>query len=237
VALIAVSGRRLHGALQQLEEWGVPRPDGLISSVGCEIHYARGRGTLLRDQVWLRHIDFRWQPDRVREVLDRLPGLSMQPGEEQGPYKVSYFVDPEKAPGERELRRRLRREDLQVSVLLSHEMFLDVVPIRASKGQALRYLALRWGLPLEHFLVAGAAGSDLDMLAGDTLAVVVSGADEQLRRLRGSPRVHFASGEFAAGVLEGIEHYRFLDPDVDPGQVAHEEDGNEPEEEAGAGAA
>ena len=219
VALIAVSGRRLRGALEQLEEWGVPRPDALITSVGCEIHYARGRGTLLRDQVWLRHIDFRWQPERVREVLGEVPGLSLQPGPDQGPFKTSYFVDEDKAPGERELRRLLRREGLQVSLQLSHDMFLDVVPIRASKGQALRYMALRWGLPLERFLVAGAAGSDLDMLAGDTLAVVVQGADRQLQRLKGSPRVHFAEAPFAGGVLEGLDHYRFLDPDVDPARI------------------
>jgi len=219
LALIAVSGRSLEGARAELRRWKAPAPDALVTSAGCEIHTSVAGGRLIRDELWSRHIDFQWNPDPIRAVLSGVPGLSLQDDAEQGRFKISYLVDPAVAPRERKIRRILRREGLRAGLLLSHGMFLDVVPIRASKGQALRWLAMRWGLPMERFLVAGAAGADLDMLAGDTLGVVVAGADRRLRRLEGSPRVYFADRACAAGVLEGIEHYRFLEAEVDPARL------------------
>ncbi len=219
LALIAVSGRSLEGARSELRRWNAPEPDAFVTSAGCEIHTSVAGGRLIRDELWSRHIDFQWNPLPIRAVLARVLGLSPQDEAEQGRFKISFLVDPRLAPREREIRRILRREGLRAGVLLSHGMFLDVVPIRASKGQALRWLAMRWGLPMERFLVAGAAGADLDMLAGDTLGVVVAGADRRLRRLEGSPRVSFAGRACAAGVLEGIEHYRFLEAEVDPARL------------------
>jgi sucrose-phosphate synthase len=36
---------------------------------------------------------------------------------------------------------------LQAKLVYSHQAYLDVLPMRASKGQAVRYLACKWGLP------------------------------------------------------------------------------------------
>ena len=73
----------------------------------------------------------------------------------------------------------------------------------------MRFLALRLGLPLQSFLVAGDSGNDLEMLVGDTMAVVVGNHKPELEELRGRDRVYFASAPFAGGILEGIEHYEF----------------------------
>ena len=43
--------------------------------------------------------------------------------------------------------------------MLSFGQFLDIVPSRASKGQALRYVSQRLDIPLEQILVAGGSGS------------------------------------------------------------------------------
>ena len=76
-------------------------------------------------------------------------------------------------PALRTLQAMLRAQRLSAKLIYSHESFLDVLPVRASKGQAVRYLAYKWGLPLGNFLVAGDSGNDEEMLLGDTLAVVV----------------------------------------------------------------
>ena len=105
-------------------------------------------------------------------------------------------------------------------MILTYGQFLDLLPIRASKGLAVRYLAYRWGLPLEQFLVAGDSGNDEDMLTGDALGVVVGNYSIELEKLRGKPRIYFAKAHYAKGILEGIAHFGFLNDIPNP----HDED-------------
>ena len=207
VSLGVATGRRLDSALRELRAWGVPPPDLMITAVGSEIHYGSRR---VEDLGWRQHIDYRWKPQGLREAMQALPGVRLQPKEEQRLHKISYYYDPERAPAVAEIVRHLRVHDLHANVIFSHGEFLDLLPIRASKGLALRYLALKWGLAPDRFLVAGDSGNDEEMLAGDTLAVVVGNHGAELEHLRGRPRIHFAAGHYARGILEGLEYYNFL---------------------------
>ena len=201
------TGRSLETALEVIHEFDLPQPDLLITSVGAEIHYGR---QMVRDQVWARHIDYRWDRARLRAALRGVPGLKLQSKAEQHPFKLSYFIDPARAPRGRELVRMLRKQDLHANVILSRNMFLDLLPVRASKGLALRYICGCWGIPPEHVLVAGGCGSDEEMLRGNTLGVVVANYSSEIERLRDNPRIYFARGSHAAGVIEGLRHYDFL---------------------------
>ncbi len=216
VALGVATGRRLDAALRLLKEWEVPVPDVLITSVGTEIYYGAQR---TEDKGWQHHIGHRWEPARLREAMRDIPGIKLQPKEEQRRHKISYFIDPERAPTIREIFRHLRRKDLHVNLVYSHQAYLDLLPMRASKGQALRYLAMKWGLAPERCLVAGDSGSDEEMLSGNTLGVVVGNYSPELERLRGKPRIHFATGRNAWGVIEGLRHYDFLGDIVIPEEV------------------
>jgi sucrose-phosphate synthase len=201
------TGRNLKSTLEMLEAWRFPMPDLLITSVGSEIYYGP---QVVIDTNWQRHIDYRWQPDAIRQAMRELPGLELQPPETQGPYKISYLIDPEKAPSIREIRRHLRRHKLHAREVYSHKMYLDLLPIRASKGDALRYCALKWGLPVQRFLVAGASGNDETMLAGNTLAVVSGNYSLELEKLREYPQIYFAKGSYAWGILEALDYYDFF---------------------------
>ncbi|MCP5415150.1 MAG: HAD hydrolase family protein, partial [Chromatiaceae bacterium] len=93
----------------------------------------------------------------------------------------------------------------------SFGQFLDIVPSRASKGQALRYVSQRLDIPLEHILAVGGSGADEDMMRGNTLAVVVANRHhEELSRLVDQDRIYFASRAHALGILEAIDHYDFF---------------------------
>ncbi len=201
------TGRHLSSALKVLNDNGVPTPDVLITSVGTEIHYGR---KLRPDTDWQRHIDYRWDRERLRQLLEGVPGLRLQPREHQRSHKLSYYIDPDKAPPIRELTRHLRNHSLSANLIYSHQAYLDLLPIRASKGQAVRYLGAKWGIAPQRMLVAGDSGNDTEMLRGDTLGVVVGNYSPELRHLRGEPQIYFASGHYARGVLEGLEHYAFL---------------------------
>jgi sucrose-phosphate synthase len=203
------TGRRLDSALAVMRRYGIPRPDVLITALGTEIYYAP---QLTHDYAWTRHIDHLWYPRRVREALADLPGIERQPNREQSRFKVSFYIDPEKAPSLEEIGSLLHQADLNVHLNLSFGQFLDVVPARASKGLALRYVADQWGIPLEHCLAAGGSGADEDMMRGNTLAVVVANRHhEELSQLTDVESIYFAEKPFAAGIMEAIEHYRFFD--------------------------
>jgi sucrose-phosphate synthase len=201
------TGRRLDSALRVMKKHGIPEPDVLITSGGTEIRYAPD---LNEDDAWTRHIEKNWTPNVVRRVLENVPGLLPQPRLEQSRFKISYYIDPLKAPPIELIRQALLREDQTVNVILSFGQFLDILPIRASKGLALRHVAGTLEIALERILVAGGSGADEDMMRGNTLAVVVGNRHrEELSQLSTLERTYFTSHAGAAGIVAAIEHYDF----------------------------
>jgi sucrose-phosphate synthase len=144
-------------------------------------------------------------------MLEKVPGLKPQPKIEQTPLKVSYYYDPEIAPPIEEIISQLRQQEITANVMLSFGQFLDIIPSRASKGQALRYISQRLEIPLEQILVAGGSGADEDMMRGNTLAVVVGNRHhEELTQLVDQERIYFAGQNHAQGILEAIDYYDFF---------------------------
>ena len=202
------TGRRIDSALVFMHRNGIPRPDVLISSLGTRIHYG---SNLDEDDYWSSHIDHNWNPRKIRGMLSDMPGMTMQPAIQQTPFKLSYYYDAEQAPGVDEIVTLLHKEELTANVSLAYGQFLDILPSRASKGQALRYVSQLLEFPLEQTLVVGGSGADEDMMRGNTLAVVVANRHhEELEGLVEQERIYFAKRPHAQGILEAIEHYDFF---------------------------
>jgi len=201
------SGRSLEDLKELLAGLNLPAPDVVISSAGTEIHYRR---ELVPDRSWEKHIRYQWQPGKVRGELAKVPGLFLQEERDQSFTKISYQIDPKIAPGLPEIRRILRSAGLRTKVILSHGIFLDVIPARAGPGLCIRHLSIKWGFPPERLLVAGDSGNDEEMLRGGTLGIVVGNYSDELRHLRNRPRIHFTEGCHAWGILEGIRYYDFF---------------------------
>lgn len=208
VSFCIVTGRRIDSAIALLRRNGLPFPDVLITSLGTQIHYG---AQLIADDAWTMHIDYLWQPASVRRALQELPGLIPQIKNEQSRFKISYHYDPSLAPPVEEINALMRSKELTVNVIHAFGQYLDILPVRASKGQALRYVAQRWDIPLENILVAGGSGADEDMMRGNTLAVVVANRHhEELAQLEDLEQIYFAQQDHALGILEAVEHYSFL---------------------------
>jgi len=206
IGFAVATGRRIESAIRVLRRWNVPTPDVLITSVGSEIHW--GFRTSM-DPAWRNHIAHGWDPDALRVAMRELRGLELQADREQREFKISYEIAGD-APSRRAIERHLRHRGLRARVIHSHSRFVDILPLRASKGRALRFLADRIGLPLERFLVAGDSGNDEEMLTGGTLGVVVGNYSRELEELRGEAGVYFARSRYADGIREGIRHYDFF---------------------------
>jgi sucrose-phosphate synthase len=207
VGIGLATGRTLQAARAILSEWDLPDPDVLITASGGQLHYGP---RLVRDRSWERRIHHRWEPAAVVRTLADVPGLTHDGGSPSVPTRLRYRLEDDSGLSLAAIRRRLRHAGLQVTLLLDHERYVDVLPGRASPGLAIRFFCFKWDLPPERLLVAGDSGNDAEMLSGDTLGVVVGNHDPELDFLRGHRRIYFAERPHAWGILEGIDHYDFL---------------------------
>jgi sucrose-phosphate synthase len=99
---------------------------------------------------------------------------------------------------------------IKCNVIYSHGEFLDILPYRASKGKAIRYLGYRYNIPFERILTAGDSGNDIEMLKGDLLGVVVGNYSPELEILKGSRKIYFSKYNNAAGIIDGIDYYDLI---------------------------
>jgi sucrose-phosphate synthase len=210
------SGRGLELVDEALSAHGLMDVDIVISSVGSEIYYGADRRP---DKGWAAQLRSTWKPERIRAALDPFPFLSLQAEPyTQRDFKISYNLDASISPDEalHRIREALTATRVAYSLIFSRGTFVDILPHRASKGKAVRYLSAKWQIPLKHVVTAGDSGNDRDMLLGRTAAIVVGNHAEDLADLKQlkSSRIYFADAHCAAGIIEGLSHY---------GLIAHRE--------------
>lgn len=207
IAFGVATGRNLKLIYEVLEEWNIPQPNFFISSVGSELFYGK---EMQFNCEWKQWLNYRWNAEKVKEALSSHKDLTLQQKDRQNFYKVSYYIDEESTLDTKEIKKILHERDISCNVIKSHGILLDVLPVRCSKGLALHYFVDKWKLSLDHVLVAGDSGNDISMLCGEVLGVIVGNHSPEVEILRGEPRVFFAPGKFAQGIIDGIEHYNFL---------------------------
>jgi len=201
------TGRVFESAVAVLKANGIITPDIIISSVGSQITYG---DSLLHDKGWESHISKNWKRDLIASKLQNVDHLELQEKAGQRPYKLSYNMTPgkDRLP---EIHQVLTRHRCHYNLIYSHEKYLDILPYRASKGKAIRYLSYKWSIPLKNFLICGDSGNDEEMLKGEPLGVVVGNYSPELKAIKSLKNIYFAKETFAAGMIEGINHYGFID--------------------------
>ncbi len=199
------SGRNKQLTQQAFSDYDLPEPDIIICSAGSELYYTN---KLIHDNGWESHLDYQWKREELEKALAKFPGIRLQEAEAQWPYKLSFYVNNSFSSDDMaDLYKFLDDRKLRAKVLLTENKYLDLLPFRASKGNAVRYLSYKWKIPLERVITAGNSGNDLDMLTGKTKAIVVANYSPELEVLRNSKSVYFSKEPLAGGVLEGIKFY------------------------------
>ena len=209
VGFAVATGRTIDSALSVLKENDIPHPDVIISSVGSEIYYNH-EGKLIYSNGWEAHISNQWNPEKILELLKKFRFLTYQEEDTQRKFKISYYMKDVKNNLDK-IKADLISNKIKANIIFSHNQFLDILPFRASKGKAIRYLAYRWNILYENILVAGDSGNDEEMLKGDLLGVVVGNYSKELEELKGSKRVYFSKEHYAGGIIDGLRHYKFFD--------------------------
>jgi sucrose-phosphate synthase len=201
------TGRSVESATGFLEKHGVPLPDVLVTSVGAEIYYGKylhnGRG-------WATHISAKWDREKIVELLKDFTFLKYQKAEVQRRFNISYEIEPAKDRMAM-IHEHLLKNKCRYNLIYSQDRFVDILPYRASKGKAIRYLSYKWEIPLKNFLVCGDSGNDEEMLRGEPCGVVVGNYSPELNKLKGIRGIYFARQKYSAGILEGLKRYQYIE--------------------------
>ncbi len=203
------TGRTVDSARNILKENDFILPDLIISSVGSEIYY-QNKEDYVFSTGWKSHISQGWKRDKIEKTLKDFDFLEYQEEETQREFKVSYFIEDADVNSQKVIDRLVENK-IKANCIISHSNYLDILPARASKGRAVRYIAYRWNIQHNNILVAGDSGNDEDMLTGELLGVIVGNHGEELKKLIGRRRIYFAKAERAGGIIEGIKYYNFLE--------------------------
>ncbi|KAE8651762.1 hypothetical protein Csa_005970 [Cucumis sativus] len=184
--------------------------DALICSSGSEVYYpgsyTEEDGKLYPDPDYASHIDYRWGYDGLKKTILKLLSASeedsdkfrspvQQDGKSSNAHCISYLVkNPSKAMKVDDLRQKLRMRGLRCHPMYCRSSTrMQIVPLLASRAQALRYLFVRWRLNLSNMYVFLGEVGDTDyeeMISGTHKTIVMKGVwnkgSEELLRTSGS---------------------------------------------------
>ena len=200
------TGRSLELTLDAMTEYNFPMPDILICSVGTEIYYGPD---LRHDRGWQQHISFQWKAEEIKSALAEYDFLVFQEAEGQRSHKISYYLE-EKEDRLQRIINKLEENKLRCQTIYSHGQFLDILPLRASKGKAIDYVRYKFDFSPIHVMVAGDSGNDEDMIDGPARGLVVGNHSNELDKLMKRRNIYFSPLSYAAGIIDGLRHYGFF---------------------------
>lgn len=209
--LARISGFALSTAMPILETLELLRSgkiqvtdfDVLICSSGSEVYYP---GTYMcteenfsADPDYASHIAYRWGYDGVKRTITKL--MNMQDGQVIGKAEnealtvvedvkscnahcLSFLIkDSSKLKPVDDLRQKLRMRGLRCHLMYCRNSTrLQVVPLLASRSQALRYLFVRWGLNVTNMYVILGENGDTDheeLISGSHKTIIMKGVIEK----------------------------------------------------------
>jgi HAD superfamily hydrolase (TIGR01484 family) len=232
VTLVYVTGRDRQLVSKAMANYSLPRPDYVIGDVGTTIYEVRPNDWHPWPE-WQQKIAPDWaglgRSDLGKLLLD-IVDLSQQESAKQNLHKLSFYV-PLYADTDtlsHDIRQRLEACGVRASLVWCIDEprgigLLDVLPAGAGKKNAISFLMQRNDFALADTVFAGDSGNDLPVLVSEIPAVLVANASPEVRRealaqarARGHADALYIAqgglmdmnGNYTAGVLEGVVHYR-----------------------------
>ena len=199
----------LYRELQQ--EKNLFSPDALVLSVGTEIYLD---GSNHPDPEWSNILSQGWDREKILAITEQFPELVLQPHTEQRPFKVSFFLKAELSGVLPQLEAELQKTQLNIKLIYSSEIDLDILPHTSDKGQAMQFLRQKWKFAAKQTVVCGDSGNDIALFAvGKERGVIVGNARPELLQWYNqnlADHRYLAQNHYAAGILEGLQYFGFL---------------------------
>lgn len=210
--LVYSTGRSVTLYRQLTTEKSLLEPDALILSVGTEVYL---QGSEAPNPEWADRLSQNWDRDLVVATAAHFADLASQPNSEQRPFKVSYFLTAEAAVDVLpQLDTALKERGLDIQLIYSGGVDLDILPRQANKGQAMTFLRETLGISPNQTIACGDSGNDLAMFADrpERGIIVGNAMPELLEWHYANPNRdrYLAKAFCAGGILEGLRYFGFL---------------------------
>jgi len=233
--LAYVSGRNLAMLDQAQADFGLKLPDFYISEVGTVIYRKNDQDQLVLDPSWSQEIRKRspdWSRERVLNALSSVTGLILQEEEKQNQFKVSFYLkDIDNYRSKLDRINEVLDQGVATVVWSVDDLeqvgLVDVLPTGTTKAGALDFLRSSLGLDMLDVVYCGDSGNDITALTAGFRAIVVKNAREEVKaevlRLAKDKGLSLdliylakgrygLSGNYGAGILEGLIYFGFLSP-------------------------
>lgn len=220
-----VTGRPLPFALEGISQFQLPRPDFVVSDVGTEISEPDEEpGRWKPVESYREQLSAKWagkNGDDIRKLLMPVPGLRLQEPVNQKEFKASYYFDSSASTEAliTGIEERLGVAGLRANIItsrcvLSGDGLLDVLPPETAKHSAVRFLQNQLGLQDRQIAFSGDSGNDEAALCEGFMAIIVSNAAREVKssasRKVPPEKLFIAERPYAAGVLDGLRHFGFV---------------------------
>jgi len=230
LTLVYVTGRDQVLVKQAIKNYQLPTPDFAITDVGSKIYK-------ITDQQWSpwENWDNEIEPDwngfshqQIKTLLSDINSIKLQELSKQNTHKLSYYlpISLDHKLVITQIQEKLQQKGIAASLIWSIDEpksigLLDVLPQNATKLHAIKFLQLELGYQHDEVIFAGDSGNDLPVLDSDVRSVLVANASQEIKqaaldlaqRNHCSHALYIASndesnnGNYAAGILQGINHY------------------------------
>ena len=176
-------------------------PDGVITAMGTQVRV--GGGLVIE---WDRRFAG-WPRERIVACVASL-GHQAHDEEFQTAYKASFAVP--RGEAQAEVAKLLEAHGLPCRIIASGESDFDILPPDAGKDHATRFVTEHMGYGPEQLIVAGDSANDLAMFCIAPRCIAVGNARRELIDAAPKEKLYHAKAHHAAGVHEGLIHYRCL---------------------------
>lgn len=205
--LAYITGRYRHSVLQLINEGRLPRPRFICSDVGTELFDLDDPANRLGD-AYAARAQNNWDLDEIYR-LGIGEGVTRQEFDEGQPRFQAGFYWNARPETLRAFKRRLSTLEGLV-IQASYDTYIDVLPARLGKGQAVVFLQEELGFAREQVVVAGDSGNDRQMFETSFKGIVPANALDELKSLARQPWHYHSPYPAARGVLDGLRRFGFI---------------------------
>jgi sucrose-phosphate phosphatase subfamily len=107
----------------------------------------------------------------------------------------------------------LQAMKLKAQVIFSSNVDVDILPVKANKGNAVQYIQQKLGLAANRTLVCGDSGNDISMFQQPVCGVIVNNAQLELiewYQAHADEHHYFAKNAYASGIFEALQKFKLV---------------------------
>lgn len=192
------SGRFKSSIISLIARANLIYPDVLISNLGTEIYYAPN---WTKDKDWEQTVKKNWNKEKIISAMNC---FNLQPQPYDKKFVVPYYSDNDSVV--KKVKKKIA--DYDAKAIHTQKRFLDIIPERAGKGNAARYVGEKVKLPI---ICCGDSENDEEMLKKSDYGILVGNAPVHLKKeLSKNSKIHVSESFHALGVIEGLKYHGII---------------------------